>query len=155
MFPKMIPRYAGFMSASEKPFPLLRRMMILLAFAVVAAAIYDGGIFYSRWNERRKAEQANAKSEADHARQAIDSVGGGGLKILNFYAAPGSIRRARLCYGVTGAKNVRLEPPVEEVWPAITRCVQVSPAKDTEYKLIADDGQGHSTAESAVVRIVR
>jgi hypothetical protein len=145
------------MSASDKPFPVLRRIMVFLAFVLVAGAIYDGGILYSRWSERRQAERASAERATDQARKAIDSVGGGGLKIVSFYAAPGVIRsgaRSRLCYGVTGAKNVRLDPPVEEVWPALTHCVQVSPKKETEYTLTADDGAGHSATESVVVKIV-
>ena len=137
---------------------LIRRIMLLVAFVIAAGAIYDGFVFYSRWSVRREAERAQAQSETDHARKAIASVGGGGLKILSFYAAPATIGRGKhssVCYGVTGAKSVRFDPPVGDVWPALSRCVQVSPRKDTEYKLIADDGAGHSTTESVVVKIAR
>jgi hypothetical protein len=145
------------MSASDKRYSVLRRIMLGLGLVLVAAIIYDGAIFYARWNERTQAGEAQARSETDHARKAIESVGGGGLKILNFYAAPAAIRRGEhttVCYGVTGAKTVRLDPPVAEVWPALSRCLQVSPKQDTEYKLSAEDGAGHSTTGSLQIRIV-
>ena len=130
--------------------------MPILGLLIVAALVYDGGIFYSRWNGRRQAEQARAQNEINQARKTIDAVGGGGLKIVSFYAAPGVIKRGantNLCYGVTGAKTVRLEPAVDAVWPALTRCVQASPRKPTEYKLIAEDDAGHTVTETVAVQV--
>jgi hypothetical protein len=134
----------------------MRRAVQFVGVLIVVALIYDGGIFYSRWSRNRQAAQAQADKEASQERKEIDAVGGGGLKIISFYAAPGAIRRGdhtNLCYGVTGASTVRMEPVVETVWPALTRCVQVSPRKDTEYKLIAEDEAGHSVTQSVAVRI--
>ena len=114
------------------------------------------GSFYSRWSATRRAAQEQAEKEANQARKAIDAIGGRGLKILSFYASPGVIRRGAhttLCYGVTGAKTVQLEPAAEEVWPALTRCVQASPRKDTECKLVAEDGAGHSVMETIAVTV--
>ena len=122
----------------------------------MAALIYDGGIFYSRWSANRQAAQAQADKDANQTRRTIDALGGGDLKIVSFYAAPGAIRRGAvtsLCYGVTGAKTVRMEPAVDAVWPALTRCVQVSPRKDTEYKLIAEDNAGRSVTETIAVKV--
>ena len=85
-------------------------------------------------------------------------LGGGQLKILSFYASPGVIRRGEktnLCYGVYGAKTVRIEPPIEELHPAVAHCLQVSPATTTQYKLIAEDASGHSVSQSAVLRVGR
>lgn len=134
----------------------LRRILPFLGLLILAGLIYDGGVFYSRWNSNRQTAQAQAEKEAEQRRKAIDSIGGGGLRIVAFYAAPGTIERGsrtELCYGVTGAKTVKLEPPVDEVWPALTRCVQASPRKDTEYKLIAEDAAGHSTSQRIVVKV--
>jgi hypothetical protein len=130
--------------------------MLLLGLLIVMGAIYDGWIFYSRRSENREAAQGQAEKEASQERKAIDAVGGGGLKILDFYAAPGTIRRGEqtnLCYGVSGAKTVTMDPAVDAVWPALTRCVQVSPKKDTEYKLVAEDGAGHSATNTAAVKV--
>jgi len=130
--------------------------MLLLGLLIVAGAIYDGWILYSRRSENREAAHAAAEKEASHERKTLDAYGGGGLKILDFYAAPATVKRGaqtNLCYGVTGAKTVRMEPAVEAVWPAVTRCVPVSPRKDTEYKLIAEDEAGHSVTESVAVAV--
>jgi len=138
------------MRLSPRPF------LVLLGSLVVAALIYDSWIFYSRWSGNRQAAHVRSEKEASQERKELDALGGGGLKIISFYAAPGAIKRgdhATLCYGVTGAKTVRMEPAVETVWPALTRCVQASPRKDTEYKLIADDGAGHSVTQSVAVKV--
>ena len=113
-------------------------------------------MFYSRWQTEREAARAKAEREAAQQRKALDAIGGGGLKIVSFYAAPGIIQRGgqtELCYGVVGAKTVKLEPAVDEVWPALGRCVKAAPKKNTEYKLIAEDEQGHSTSESLTVKV--
>jgi hypothetical protein len=77
------------------------------------------------------------------------------LKILQFYASPGEIfvgEQALLCYGVEDAVSVRIEPEVEKIKPALTRCIGVSPKRDTTYKFIA---QGASQEkESREVRIL-
>lgn len=113
-------------------------------------------MFYARWRSGREAARTKAELEAAQQRKALDAIGGGGLKIVSFYAAPGIIERGaqtELCYGVVGAKTVKLDPPVDEVWPALGRCVKAAPRKNTEYRLIAEDEQGHSTSESLTVKV--
>ncbi len=83
-------------------------------------------------------------------------VGGGDLKIVSFYALPDTIARGAqtsICYSVTGAKTVRLEPPIQTVWPALTRCFAASLRKDTELKLSAEDGVGHTVSQSIAVKV--
>ena len=58
-------------------------------------------------------------------------------------------------YGVTGAQNVRMEPVIQELHPALSYCMQVSPAKDTEYKLFAKDATGHSVTSNVTIRVIR
>lgn len=138
-----------------KSFSWVRRVLPFLGFLIVAALVYDGFIFYSRWSSNRDAADAQAQREADQ-RSAVVKTIGEGLKIVSFYAAPSAIARGahtNLCYGVSGAKTVRMEPQVDAVWPALTRCVQVSPRKNTAYKLIAEDGKGGSATESATVTV--
>src|SRR5207245_11181298 len=68
--------------------------------------------------------------------RTVEMLGGNCSEILHFYASPGVIRRgqtAQLRYGVSGAKTVRLEPQPNAVWPSFSRCVDVSPSKDTSY----------------------
>jgi hypothetical protein len=130
--------------------------MLLLGLLIVVGLIYDASVFYSRRSGNREAVDAQAEKAANYERRTLDAYDGGGLKILDFYAAPDTVRRGaqtNLCYGVTGAKTVRIEPAVEAVWPAVTRCVQVSPRRDTEYKLVAEDGAGHSVTDTIAVKV--
>ena len=91
---------------------------------------YDGWIFYSRWSDAREAQKQRLRKEAEDARRIVDALGGDRLKILDFYATPGTIRRgerATICYGVNAAESVRIDPPVEELHPALSHCLQVAP----------------------------
>jgi hypothetical protein len=136
----------------------LRRAMPYLGILIVLGLIYDGFIFYSRWSRKQDEREAQANQATEQERKTVEAYGGLDLKILTFYAAPEVIGRGthtNLCYGVTGAKNVRMDPPVDAVWPALTRCVQVSPRKDTEYKLTAEDDAGHSITQSVTVKVGR
>ena len=78
--------------------------------------------------------------------------------ILIFSPRPGSIAgRAptHLCYAVSGASEVRIEPGVGEVDPAGTlTCVRVSPRRTTTYELTASDRDGHQVSQQLVI-IVR
>src|ERR1039457_2416828 len=130
---------------------LLRRALPLVSVAVIAAVIYDGWIFYSRWRSARET------GEARRARQTLDLIGGTDFRIINFYASPQVIRRgtqAKICFGVYGAKRVRIEPAVEDLRPAASYCLQVAPRKDTAYKLIAEDGAGHTATASLVIKVL-
>jgi hypothetical protein len=125
---------------------------------ILVAAIYDGWIFYSRWSSRRALEQERISAEADRDRKTVEALGGDQLKILNFYASPASIRvgaQSLICFGVNAAKNVRIDPPVAELHPALSRCFQVAPQHDTEYTLTADDGAGHSVKETLRIQVTR
>lgn len=123
------------------------------------AVLYDGWIFYSRWSSARSVEQERATAEAERARRTIDLLGGDQLKILGFYAVPAVIQRGQVtsvCFGVNAATKVRIEPPiVEDLQPSLSRCFQVAPPRDTEYKLTAEDAAGHTVTQSIVIRIAR
>ena len=100
-------------------------------------------------------EQRAEKETAD-AKRTLELIGQ--FKILNFYSVPGVVKRgkhANLCYSVVGTKTVRLEPAVKPLYPALSYCLQVSPQKDTEYRLIAEDGAGHTAAQSLVIKVIR
>jgi hypothetical protein len=132
-------------------------MLPFLTIALLAVVAYDGWVFYSRWNYARQAERNQQEKEAVDARKALDMLGGGSLKILSFYATLGAIRRrdhASPCFGVTGAQSVRMEPAIEALHPALSYCLQVSPTKDTDYRLIAADGAGHSATSTVILRVI-
>ena len=75
----------------------LRRIVPVLGILILAVAIYDGSIFYRRWAGNRQARQAQADRGTDQVQKAIAMVGGGDLKIVSFYALPGTdcARRSR------------------------------------------------------------
>jgi hypothetical protein len=143
-------------SDSRNPPSLLRRALPYLTVAVVLAVAYDGWIFYSRWSGGRDAEKSQAEKQAEDARRTLDLLGGADLKILNFYASPGAIHRgghSTICYGVNAAERVRINPPVEELHPAVSHCFQVAPLLDTEYKLTAEDSKSHRVTKSLTIKV--
>ena len=79
-----------------------------------------------------------------------------GVRITQFYATSGEITDAdhdTVCYGVENARSVRLEPPVVDVRPALTRCFWVEPKQDTTYSLIAEGNDGSRDSSSFRVRV--
>jgi hypothetical protein len=150
--------YPDYVEEQAKLVTLIRRMAPLLTIGLLTAVAYDAWVFYARWSSSRRAELARETKEAEDARKTLRMLGDGGLKILNFYAAPGAIRRgdhSTLCYGVSGATSVRLEPAVQELHPALSYCLSVSPGTDTEYKLIAQGAGGRSVTSTVAVRVTR
>lgn len=144
-------------SESNDPLSTLRKILPFTGVAIVIAALYVGWTFYSRANDERRSEQAAEAKQAADAQHTVDVIGGRNLKILQFYAIPGAIKRggqAKICYGTNEAKNVRLDPPMETIYPAMSHCLEVSPRKTTEYKLTADDGKGHTVTQSFELQVI-
>jgi hypothetical protein len=132
-----------------------RRFWLYSSPVLAIALAYSGWIMLTRWQENKQltdqaAEQARAR-EKQEAKQTVDSLGGDRFDILSFYASPGAIHRgesAQLCYGVSNAKAVTLDPPVAEMWPSASRCFDISPTKTTNYTLTATDAQGNKKTVS-------
>ncbi len=84
-------------------------------------------------------------------------MGGNYFEILSYTADPATIQpgdRSSLCYSVSNAKAVKIEPQAEEpVWLAFARCVHVSPRKTTKYTLTIENGAGHTKTASVEVRV--
>jgi hypothetical protein len=143
-------------SPEQKPLSGLRNPRVYTSILLVAAISYAGWVFFSRRQEAREIDRRAKENERAEAARTYEMLGGGSFEILNFYAAPGVIHRgesAQLCYGVSNAKTVRLEPQTAEVWPSQARCVDVSPKKDTTYTLTADDGKGKTRTSSLTVHV--
>jgi hypothetical protein len=133
---------------------LVRKMIPLTSAILVLVILYVGWIFYSRRRDEHEAADRAASKEAAAAQYTVDKYGGGRVKVLAFSLSSGAIKRGQvvqLCYGVANAKSVKIEPPVGEVWPSMSRCLDVSPKKDTTYVITAQDGEGHAdTAQLAI-----
>jgi hypothetical protein len=134
----------------------LRRALPFLSIAIVIGLVYDGSIFYGRWRDARAGAKAVAAKEAQDDRSIMDALGGDHLKILDFYASPPAVRRGQhslICYGVNAAQTVRIDPPVEQLHPAVSHCLQVTPERNTEYKLTVSDSAGHTLSQSLTIQV--
>lgn len=124
---------------------------------VVIAALVVAGIFYSRWQENKDIEAKAAEKQREHAREVAEALGGSNFEILNFYAAPGAIRRgdsAEICYGVSNAKSVDITPKLSEgTWPSLNRCIAVEPKKTTTYTLTATDTKGQKKSATLTLEV--
>jgi hypothetical protein len=133
-----------------------KRVSLIMPILILLAAIYVAWIFYSRWSGERQARATAETQVIERARKEVELNGGTRLQIRSLYADPGVVRRgetAQLCYGVVNAKNVSFDPPVANVWPSMSRCVEVSPRKSTKFTLTADDGAGHSEKAQVAIEV--
>ena len=80
--------YARSVEELRKPWPWLRRILPLVTTILLAAVVYDGSIFYSRWRGVRDSEKAQALAETQQARKTLEMLGGDRLHIMSFYATP-------------------------------------------------------------------
>lgn len=144
---------------SPEPARNAPRQWKIWAVAGVVVLIYLGYIFFTRWQQKSAFEyrkERNAAERAEQDRRTVEGMGGDRFEILQFYAFPAEIKRGddtQLCYGVSNAKSVTLEPQPHEVWPAFSRCVTVSPRKTTEYTFTATDANGQTKQSKATVEV--
>ena len=133
-----------------------RKFLIVWTVAFFVALACVGWVFLSRSRENREIEErAAARIRAEDAR-TVESLGGNNFDILSFYASPGAIRRGQstdLCYAVSNAASVTLEPQPNPVWPSYSRCVTVSPRKTTTYTFTAKDSKGDVKTSTLTVEV--
>lgn len=123
---------------------------------VGVAVLYAGGTLLMRRQANRTIEKAAAEQRTEADRQILDKLGGGELKILTLYPNPPVLARGEkglLCYGVASAETVRIEPPVEGVGPALSRCVEIRLQRNTTFTLTATDASGRSESRRVEVRV--
>jgi hypothetical protein len=145
------------MTLALNPSPATRfKTRTLITFVVLAvAAAYIIFVVLSRYEsnraiERRAAQAAAEKRNADD-RAAIEQLGGSEVAIRALYVAPSIIRpgqSAQLCYDVSNAKTVSLDPPAGEVWPSHYRCLDLSPKNTTTYTLTITGSSGPPISSS-------
>jgi len=76
------------------------------------------------------------------------------VRITQFYPSPPVIApgdTTNLCFGVEFADSVEIDPPVERLWPTLSRCIAVQPKTTTSYTLRA---RGASGVATQVVNVV-
>ena len=121
---------------------VVAKLVRIMWVPLLLSAVYTGWILWQRHT---------ATPPPMPARDPLAKYGNG-VKIMQFYAgareiAPGE--KAEVCYGVVNATALRLDPPVEKVWPALSRCFEVTPVKSTRYTLTAE-GAEHTTVSQSI-----
>jgi hypothetical protein len=144
----------------QKTARVLRNMWTGFGVVAVIVIAYTAFVFWSRWQENSdlaaKQKAAQASAQRDAAEKSVAVLGGSDFKIISFYATPGKIQRGDtvdMCYGVSNAKSVKLDPPVANVWPSVDRCIQVAPKKTTTYTFTADDGKGNAKIAQLTIEV--
>ena len=129
----------------------MKALVRIMWVPVLISLLYTGWVFWQRHNE------ANQPPPARVERDPLAAYGKT-LKIVQFYTGTGEIPaggKALLCYGVVNATAVRLDPPVESVWPAVSRCFNVKPSRTTRYTLTAEGADHASVSESLEIVVKR
>jgi hypothetical protein len=137
---------------------LVRKMIPITSAIVVLVFIYVGWVFYSRHRDERNQEELVRAKESENAKYTVDKYGGGRVKILAFSLSSGAIHAGQpvqICYGVANAKTIKIEPPVGEVWPSMSRCLDTKPKADTTYVLTAQDEAGHTESAQLAIKVLR
>ncbi len=127
----------------------MRTLVRTMWVPVLVAALYTGWVF---WQRHRAQPPPAAPATVDPLAKY-----GNDVKILQFYSGSATITKgakALVCYGVVNAAAVRLDPPVESVWPSLSRCFEVSPARSTRYMLTAE-GADHKTVSASLEIVVK
>lgn len=134
----------------------MRKILPFTSAAVLIALIYVGYIFYSRHEEQKEANQQATERQAADNRKIVEAYGGTELKILNFYATAGPLQHgetAQLCYSVSNAQSVKIEPDIHEVPVSYSNCAKIAPKKDTVYTLTATDKKGQTQQASLTIHV--
>ena len=116
---------------------------------VLLTALYSGWII---WQRRTPPEPPKAARPVDNPLGKF----GSGVQIVQFYTGAAEIARgqqALICYGVVNATTVRLDPPVADVWPSMSRCLNVTPAQTTRYTLTAEGADHQAVSESIEIAV--
>jgi hypothetical protein len=147
------------MKSDSNPEPISRAEIALRYtwIGVVVVALVVGWVLYSRWDENRRAVRKAEEERRQEDARVAEMFGGNRFEILQFYASPAEARigeAINLCYGVSNAKSVKLEPQPNAVWPSFSRCLSVTPPTgSTTYSLTAEDGAGHTKTASVTVEV--
>ena len=123
---------------------------------MVLAAVWTGWILYSRYQSAAEAERQSKEKQAEVDRKLVSEFGGEKLTILGFNAAEKEISpggRVLMCYGVSNATAVKIEPGVEPIKPALQHCLEVFPKTTTTYTLTASDEKGNTKTKTLLIRV--
>jgi hypothetical protein len=145
------------MAAQKSSKGIAAKLLPYTTVLLIIVALYVGWIFYSRWRDAKAAQDRVAEEEAEQNKKVVDQVfGSGQVKLLNFSISPIRLRRgesAHMCYGVSNAVSITIEPHVEDTKPSYNHCFDISPRTTTTYTLTAKDKGGHVETGSLTVTV--
>ena len=135
--------------------PPFKNPFLYSSLVIFGVILYVSYVLYVRYESSKKYERQTKEHQAEQRREedrlAVEQLGGSELAIRGLYVSPRSIHpgeSAQLCYDVANAKTVTLDPPVGEVWPSHSRCLNISPRKTTTYTLTIKDAAGKTVSQS-------
>jgi hypothetical protein len=134
----------------------LRMIVHYFWYVLGVVAILVALTFVYRWEQNRKMARDAAEKQRQLAAADAELMGGNRFDILQFYAYPAIIRPGedtQICYGTSNAKDVRLDPPVANVWPSMMRCVTATLKKSTDFTLTITDAAGHTKTQTISVSV--
>ena len=145
------------MSAGSGRSNFVAKLLPYTTVLLIIAMAYVGWVFYSRWRDAKRAEENATAKKAEQNKKVVDQVfGSGQVKLLNFSVSrvllhPGET--TQMCYGVSNAVSVIIEPHVEETKPSFNHCFAIAPKADTTYTLTAKDAAEHTETASLLVTV--
>jgi hypothetical protein len=126
----------------------VKKLVQVMWIPVLLTALYTGWVLW----QRHVSQTAETKAVVpDPLAKYGDQV-----KIVQFYSGNGAIVRGgktQICYGVVNAKELRLDPAVEKVWPSLSRCFDVAPVRTTHYTLTAEGADHTVVSESMDISV--
>jgi hypothetical protein len=123
---------------------------------MVMAGLWTAWTLYSRRQNAVEAERQSKQKQAEADQKLVAAFGGDQLTILGFVAEPGIVSpggRALMCYGVSNAAKVGIEPGIEPIKPALSHCLEVFPKKTTTYALKAEDSAGNVKTKALTIQV--
>lgn len=135
----------------------LQAILPYTSVAVVIAALYVAWTFYSRHEASVKSQQElAARQNEQRQREAQHIFGSGGLSFRTWSADKAVVRpgeTAHICYGIVGAKTVKIDPPLADLKPSYLHCFDVTPNKTTTYTVTATDAAGRSASQQLTIQV--
>lgn len=137
-----------------------KRRWSIFGIVVLILAGYIIFVFWTRRQDNALIQREQAEKAAAEQREvdekSVEALGGSDFKILAFYASPGYIAKGDtvdLCYGVSNAKTVAIDPPVGNIWVSTNHCLQIHPTKTTKYVFTAEDAKGNKQTADLTITV--
>jgi hypothetical protein len=132
------------------------RILPYTTVLLIVVALYVGYILYSRWSAGREAEQHAAEVKLQADKDVSAALGGNEVVKLLTFTGPTFAKRGQtinLCYGVSNAVSVTVEPHIEDTKPSYLHCMQTVFKKETTYTLTAKDAAGRTAGGALTVHL--